>query len=189
MVTLLFFGSTCTGESMLRPVTCTMLQKQPEWTWNLSRLGHGEKAGGPRTTSTKIPLAADETWHTLCDVVSGLRVTMRILSNTGDHTCSRSPASLFPESEFSEPTTNVVCCWAVTTIGMKGTTASNTRVGLTISRGRRCWTLRRTRGSFWFLSGGSDLTGSFIQVLLSYGGVILNAGLKITSLVNDLGKD
>lgn len=83
---------------MLRPVTCTMLQKQPESTWNLSRLGHGEKAGGPRTTSTKIPLAADETWHTLCDVVSGLRVTMRILSNTGDHTaealqaCCSSPS-------------------------------------------------------------------------------------------------
>ena len=37
--------------------------------------------------------------------------------------------------------------------------------------------------------GGCDLTGSFIKVLLSYGGVILNAGLKITSLVNDLGKD
>ena len=60
---------------------------------------------------------------------------MRILSNTGDHPCSRSPANLLLEREFSKPTTNVVCCWAATTIGMKGTTAPNTRVGLTISRG------------------------------------------------------
>ena len=45
----------------MKPVTCRMLQKQPESTWNLSRLGYGEKAGGPRSRSTKIPLAADET--------------------------------------------------------------------------------------------------------------------------------
>ena len=45
---------------------------------------------------------------------------MTILSNTGDHPCSRIPASLLLEFEFSKPTTNVVCCWAVTTIGTKG---------------------------------------------------------------------
>lgn len=101
----------------------------------MSCLGYGEKVGGLRLRFIKIFLVVDEIWYILCDVVSGWRVIMRILSNIGDYFCSRSFVNLLFECEFFKFMINVVCCWVVMMIGMKGMIVLNIRVGLIIFRG------------------------------------------------------